>query len=303
MNKLCCTGKIPQRSFQQSHCCGASASGGVPRSSGKMFFVAGARNAAASGRENERRSIYQKFREVDILDKKKTVTALKPGEDRAILLGLGMILCSMMMYFVLGITVLRSCADSVWTEEGTCAVINSTVTGDVNCSYSCGSDCWRVSRFPCLQVYVSVNNTGRIGRLSHNEETQDASSECVYIPRCQKDSAAMRAVIVNISHHLKTNQHVSCYYDPSEQQDTVLLTRLYDHSTVFHTLLWPSCTLTVGALIIVMVKLSQYLSRLCEEIGKIKRLSSLAETLKTSTEQQRGCSLFIEADWMFLAGS
>ncbi|XP_014870057.1 calcium-activated potassium channel subunit beta-2-like isoform X1 [Poecilia latipinna] len=231
-----------------------------------MFFVAGARNAAASGRENKKRLIYQKFREVDILDKKKTVTALKPGEDRAILLGLGMILCSMMMYFVLGITVLRSCADSVWTVEGTCAVINSTVTGDMNCSYSCGSNCWRVSRFPCLQVYVSVNNTGRIGRLSHNEETQDASSECVYIPRCQKDSAAMRVAIVNISQHLKTNRHISCFYDPSEQQDTVLLTRLYDHSAAFHTLLWPSCTLTVGALIIVMVNLTQYLSRLCEEI-------------------------------------
>lgn len=57
------------------------------------------------------RSIYQKFREVDLLDKKKTVTASKPGEDRAILLGLGMILSSVMMYFVLGITILRSYAD------------------------------------------------------------------------------------------------------------------------------------------------------------------------------------------------
>lgn len=57
------------------------------------------------------RSIYQKFREVDLLDKKKTVTALKPGEDRAILLGLGMILSSVMLYFVLGITILRSYAE------------------------------------------------------------------------------------------------------------------------------------------------------------------------------------------------
>lgn len=55
--------------------------------------------------------MYQKFRDVDILDKKKTVTALKPGEDRAIFLGLGMILSSVMMYFVLGITILRSYAD------------------------------------------------------------------------------------------------------------------------------------------------------------------------------------------------
>lgn len=45
------------------------------------------------------------------MDKKKTVTALKPGEDRAILLGLGMILSSVMLYFVLGITILRSYAE------------------------------------------------------------------------------------------------------------------------------------------------------------------------------------------------
>uniref|UniRef100_A0A3B5LGR5 Uncharacterized protein n=1 Tax=Xiphophorus couchianus TaxID=32473 RepID=A0A3B5LGR5_9TELE len=66
-------------------------------------------------------SIYQKFREVDILDKKKTVTAVKPGEDRAILLGLRMVLCSVMMYFVLGIAVLRSCADRYWSG-GHCVI-------------------------------------------------------------------------------------------------------------------------------------------------------------------------------------
>lgn len=91
------------------------------------------------------------------------------------------------------------------------------------------------------------------------------------MPRCQKDSVAMHGVIRNISERLKMNQKVPCYYDPSEQQETVLLTRLYDRSVIFHALLWPSCMLTGGTLIIVMVKLTQYLSRLCEEIGKIKR--------------------------------
>ena len=57
------------------------------------------------------RSIYQKVREYDVLDKRKTVTALKAGEDRAILLGLSMILFSVMMYFVLGITMVRSYSD------------------------------------------------------------------------------------------------------------------------------------------------------------------------------------------------
>ncbi|XP_034038439.1 calcium-activated potassium channel subunit beta-2-like [Thalassophryne amazonica] len=217
------------------------------------------------------RSIYQKFSELDLLDKKKTVTALKPGEDRAILLGLGMILFSFMMYFVLGITILRTYADSVWTEEGVCVVVNSTVTAEINCSYNCGSDCWRVSKYPCLQVYVSVNSTGGVKRLSHNEDTQDASSECFYLPRCQKDSVTLHTMIANISEHLKVNQQVPCYYDPSGHQDSVLLTRLYDHSIVFHLLLWPSCMLTGGVLIIVMVKFTQYLCRLCDEISKITR--------------------------------
>lgn len=81
---------------------------------------------------------------------------------------------------------------------------------------------------------------------------------------------AMHIMIMNISERLKVDKQVPCYYDPSEQE-TVLLTRLYDHAVVVHSLLWPSCMLTGGALIIMMVKLTQYLSRLCEEIGKIKR--------------------------------
>lgn len=81
----------------------------------------------------------------------------------------------------------------------------------------------------------------------------------------------IKDMIVNISLHLKVNKQVTCYYDPSEEQDTVLLTRIYNHSMVIHSLLWPSCMLFGGALIILMVKLTQYLSRLCEEIGKIKR--------------------------------
>ncbi|KAM8838239.1 calcium-activated potassium channel subunit beta-2 [Synchiropus picturatus] len=261
---------MQQRAFQQS-LRSTSASKGGRGSSGKMFFVAGTKNTSGQGNGNERRSIYQKFREVDLLDKKKTVTALKPGEDRAILLGLGMILSSVMMYFVLGITILRSYAESMWTEEGVCVILNSTVTADMNCSYNCGSDCWRVSKYPCLQVYVSVNNTGRVSRLSQNEETHEASTECFYVPRCQKDSSAMHTMITVIAERLKVNQQVSCFYDPSEQQETVLLTRLYDQGVVFQSLMWPSCMLIGGTLIIVMVKLTQYLSRVCEEVGKIKR--------------------------------
>ncbi|XP_031666545.1 calcium-activated potassium channel subunit beta-2-like [Oncorhynchus kisutch] len=182
-----------------------------------------------------------------------------------------MVIASIMVYFVLGITILRSYADSVWTEESVCIVVNSTIMADVNCSYSCGSDCWRGSKYPCLQVYVSVNTTGRLSRLSHNEESWDSNFECFYIPKCQKDTAAMHHMIVNISERLKSHQQVPCYYDPSDQQESALLTRLYDHSAVFYSLFWPSCMLTGGIAIIFMVKLTQYLSIMCEQVVKIKR--------------------------------
>lgn len=66
---------------------------------------------------------------------------------------------------------------SVWTEETVCTVLNSTITADINCSYSCGTECWRSSKFPCLQVYVSVNASGRVALLSHNEDTLEQNSE------------------------------------------------------------------------------------------------------------------------------
>ncbi|KAL2089715.1 hypothetical protein ACEWY4_014403 [Coilia grayii] len=235
-----------------------------------MFLWAGAKGPQRSG--HERRTIYQKIREYDILDKRKTVTALKAGEDRAILLGLSMILFSVMMYFVLCITTVRSYADSVWTEETSCTVLNSTVVAAINCSYSCGSDCWKSSRYPCLQVFVSLNSSGRVHRLSYNEEAQDSNPECFYVPKCRKDHTSMYSIVLNISERLKMQQQVLCYHDPSEQQDSVLLTRLYGRGAVFHSLFWPTCTLVGGTLIIAMVKLTQYLSILCEQISRIKRL-------------------------------
>lgn len=66
---------------------------------------------------------------------------------------------------------------SVWTDEVGCTVVNATVTWDVNCSYSCGAECRRGSRYPCLQVYVSLNASGKVVRLLHNEDTQDSNPE------------------------------------------------------------------------------------------------------------------------------
>ncbi|NXT96019.1 KCMB2 protein, partial [Anhinga rufa] len=123
------------------------------------------------------RNIYQKIRDHDLLDKRKTVTALKAGEDRAILLGLAMMVCSIMMYFLLGITLLRSYMQSVWTEEAQCSLLNASITETFNCSFSCGPDCWKISQYPCLQVYVNLTSSGQKLLLYHTEETMKINSE------------------------------------------------------------------------------------------------------------------------------
>ncbi|XP_067370516.1 calcium-activated potassium channel subunit beta-2 isoform X1 [Channa argus] len=239
-----------------------------PNCSDRMFLWAGTNTA---DEKQKHRSIYQKIREHEVLDKRKTVTALRAGEDRAILLGISMVFFSVMMYFVLGITILRYYADSVWTDETSCTLVNSTIVWDVNCSYGCGADCWRSSRYPCLQVYVSLNSSGKVVRLLHNEETQDNNPECFYIPKCRKDYAATYGIIQNISERLKSQRTVQCFVDPTDKMDSAILTQIYSRIAVFHSLFWPTCTLIGGTIIIVMVKLTQYLSIMCDRISRIKR--------------------------------
>ncbi|XP_020488428.2 calcium-activated potassium channel subunit beta-2 isoform X2 [Labrus bergylta] len=239
-----------------------------PHSSEKMFLWAGSK---ATDGGSERRSIYQKIRVYEVLDKRKTVTALRAGEDRAILLGLSMVLLSVMMYFVVGITILRSYSDSLWTGEASCTIVNSTIVWDVNCSYSCGAECWKSSRYPCLQVYVSLNSSGKVVRLFHNEETQDSNPECFYIPKCRKDYSATHAVVHNISERLRPQHSVQCFVDPTDRMDSAILTQIYGRVAVFHSLFWPTCTLIGGTVIIAMVKLTQSLSIMCERISRIKR--------------------------------
>uniref|UniRef100_A0A8C5QXB0 Calcium-activated potassium channel subunit beta-2 n=2 Tax=Anura TaxID=8342 RepID=A0A8C5QXB0_9ANUR len=240
----------------------------------KMFIWTSGRSSS-SYRPDERRNFYQKIKDHDLLDKRKTVTALKAGEDRAILLGLTMMVCSIMMYFLLGITLLRSYMQSVWTEEAQCTLINASITETFNCSFSCGPDCWKISQYPCLQVYVNLTSSGQKVLLYHTEETLKVNSEvrrqCSYIPRCGKNYEESMSLVNIIMENFKKHQRFSCFYDPEGNQKNVILTKLYSSNVLFHSLFWPTCMMVGGIAIIAMVKLTQYLSLLCERIQRINR--------------------------------
>ncbi|XP_077015491.1 calcium-activated potassium channel subunit beta-2 [Tamandua tetradactyla] len=217
------------------------------------------------------RNIYQKIRDHDLLDKRKTVTALKAGEDRAILLGLTMMVCSIMMYFLLGITLLRSYMQSVWTEESQCTLLNASITETFNCSFSCGPDCWKLSQYPCLQVYVNLSSSGERLLLYHTEETMKINQKCSYIPKCGRNFEESMSLVNVVMENFRKYQHFSCYSDPEGNQKSVILTKLYSSNVLFHSLFWPTCMMAGGVVIVAMVKLTQYLSLLCERIQRINR--------------------------------
>ncbi|XP_027731576.1 calcium-activated potassium channel subunit beta-2 [Vombatus ursinus] len=217
------------------------------------------------------RNIYQKIRDHDLLDKRKTVTALKAGEDRAILLGLAMMVCAIMMYFLLGITLLRSYMQSVWTEESQCTLLNASITEAFNCSFNCGPDCRKHSQYPCLQVYVNLTSTGQKLLLYHTEETMKINSECSYIPKCGKNFEESLSMVNVVMENFRKYQRFSCFSDPSGSQKNVILTKLYSSNVLFHSLFWPTCMMSGGVAIVAMVKLTQYLSLLCERIQRINR--------------------------------
>lgn len=94
--------------------------------------------------------------------------------------------------------------------------------------------------------------------------------QCFYIPKCRKDYAATLALIQDISERLRAQHTVQCFVDPAERADSAIFTQIYGRVAVFHSLFWPSCTLVCGTVIIAMVKLTQYLSFMCERLNRIK---------------------------------
>ncbi|XP_008571202.1 PREDICTED: calcium-activated potassium channel subunit beta-2 isoform X1 [Galeopterus variegatus] len=160
---------------------------------------------------------------------------------------------------------------SVWTEESQCTLLNASITETFNCSFSCGPDCWKLSQYPCLQVYVNLTSSGEKLLLYHTEETMKINQKCSYIPKCGKNFEESMSLVSVVMENFRKYQHFSCYSDPEGNQKSVILTKLYSSNVLFHSLFWPTCMMAGGVAIVAMVKLTQYLSLLCERIQRINR--------------------------------
>ncbi|NWT79993.1 KCMB1 protein, partial [Lanius ludovicianus] len=191
---------------------------------------------------------------------KKLVTAQKRGETRALCLGLGMVACSMMMYFFIGITIVPFYTKSVWTTETVCKVLKTNIKDNVFCPHNEGSEDEENFPYPCLQVWVNVTASGQEVMLYQTEDTLERNPKCSYVPDKLENSKEVKARIETIASNFKKYQTFPCYYDPGGTQTNVILSRLYPSKGLLFAFLWPTLMFTGGCLIIVLVKISQYVS-------------------------------------------
>ncbi|XP_073212080.1 calcium-activated potassium channel subunit beta-1 isoform X7 [Lepidochelys kempii] len=145
---------------------------------------------------------------------KKLVTAQKRGETRALCLGLGMVACSVMMYFFVGITIMPSYVNSVWTKETTCKLLKTNIKDKVQCSFNNGEGDENIFQYPCLEVLVDLNFSGQEVMLYHTEETQERNPKISDKSTLSGSNQRPHTSLYSLDHCFKTR--------PAEYNENVL---------------------------------------------------------------------------------
>ncbi|XP_018410398.1 PREDICTED: calcium-activated potassium channel subunit beta-3 isoform X1 [Nanorana parkeri] len=212
------------------------------------------------------------------------------GEDRAMLLGFTMMGLSVMMFFLLGIAILKPFMLNVWNEESNCTIIQADIMDDwVDCSFTCGVDCHGQSKYPCLQILVNVSASGHVAALHYNEEAVQINPKCFYVPKCQRDKNDLLDGVLDVKQYFerKNDTPFACFHRPDNKPEDVILIKKYDRSVVFHCLFWPTLMLVGGASIVGMVKLTQHLSLMCMVYYSPSKEEAANVTPRPDSQQSR----------------
>ncbi|CAD7675505.1 calcium-activated potassium channel subunit beta-1 [Vulpes vulpes] len=188
---------------------------------------------------------------------KKLVMAQKRGETRALCLGVAMVMCAVIAYYILGTTMLPLYQKSVWTQKSTCHLIETNIREQEELEGK------KVPQYPCL--WVNVSAVGRWAVLYHTEDTRDRNQQCSYIPGSLENYQVARADVEKVKAKFHEQQIFYCFSTTRENETTVLYRRLYGPQTLLFSLFWPTFLLTGGLLIIAMVKINQSLSILAAQ--------------------------------------
>ncbi|XP_040832651.1 calcium-activated potassium channel subunit beta-1 [Ochotona curzoniae] len=188
---------------------------------------------------------------------KKLVMAQKRGETRALCLGVAMVMCAVITYYILGTTVLPLYQKSVWTQEALCQLIETNIRDQEELEGK------KVPQYPCL--WVNVSAVGKWAMLYHTEDTRDRNQQCSYIPGSLDNYQMARADVEKVRAKFHERQVFYCFSAMRENETSVLYQRLYGPQALLSSLFWPTFLLTGGLLIIAMVKINRSLSILAAQ--------------------------------------
>ncbi|KAM9350254.1 calcium-activated potassium channel subunit beta-3 [Symphorus nematophorus] len=181
------------------------------------------------------------------------------GEDRAILLGFTMMAFSVLMFFVVGITMVKPYVNSDWTEAS-CVLLKTEILEE-------WVDCRGVSTVPCLRVKVNLTSSNQTAFLHFDEELVLLALECFYIPKCRMDRTELQREVEKVKNSLDAQmENTPCYTDSTKHPGDAILNRKYTYKDALFALLWPCLMLGGGALLVALVKLTQYLAHLSSEL-------------------------------------
>ncbi|XP_056372499.1 calcium-activated potassium channel subunit beta-1 [Hyla sarda] len=199
---------------------------------------------------------------------KKLFMAQKRGETRAVCLGIGMIICSVMMFFLLGVTVLPKYIKSVWTEETKCTLVQATFKETANCVHNSNTKLESILKYPCLEVLVNMNYSEDIFMLYHTEESPEWNNKCTYIPDCKENYTEVEMNIQEIQGKFNKSSSFTCYFDPKGRQKSIILMRKFGPQKMISYFFWPTSMFTVGLFVVIIVKISHCFAMVSVQVNR-----------------------------------
>ncbi|XP_051554206.1 calcium-activated potassium channel subunit beta-3 [Myxocyprinus asiaticus] len=205
------------------------------------------------------------------------------GEDRAILLGLTMMTFSILMYFLVGIAVVKPCLQSDW-EDSNCSLIDAYF---LNETLDC---CCITTNYSCLHVLVNNMSSEKELQLHYDEAVVKSNPKCFYTPKSQWNKTELEVEATDIRDALlrMRGESMKCYLS-AKYPDDALLKRKYSVQMALYYLLWPSLMFFCGIMLVGLVKFNQHLAFLCNEISREELLGKQSKLTEGGIYQLIRC--------------
>ena len=128
--------------------------------------------------------------------------------------------------------------------SGTCLVENKTVTHSEACTYDCGKHCTGSSTYPCVQMWVKIQDTDMTSVIyEHEVHRSNSDWGCAYY-KCQQDAGKTYVQIEAWMDDITVGNNYTCLYDVITGN---AIFRNHDtYSGVLQSIIWPAVFMVLG---------------------------------------------------------